>query len=230
MRIKGKMFSLVAVASGLAILAAVFIGVRAFNEGNLAQARQIASRLQADSAAAPAAGATSTSTTAGKAAASGASTTSSSTAHRAAGANVAVATAGGVVATAHVASAPVVHPATTTAPSTTVRAPTTTSAATAPTPSVAPIVTPTSAEVQQAIDAVHDVVPFFTPTPAQIASAGIEVCTSINAGDSLATVEAAALNMVGAGSLSSLVPSSDTAVAIQTLVALYCPANASKVG
>jgi hypothetical protein len=83
--------------------------------------------------------------------------------------------------------------------------------------------------VTQAISAVHTLLPFFTPSPAQIASAGNQVCTAFDQGQSLSRVESEALNLVGAGSIAFLIPSSVPQTAIQTLVALYCPGYASKV-
>jgi hypothetical protein len=94
---------------------------------------------------------------------------------------------------------------------------------------VAALRQPTSAEIAQAIVAVHSVVKFFTPTPADIASAGVAVCGALNQGESYSQVQAAALDMVGIGSYAWAVPSSVTQVAIQTVVALYCPGNASKL-
>jgi hypothetical protein len=88
---------------------------------------------------------------------------------------------------------------------------------------------PTSSEVAQAISAVHSLLPFFTPTPAQIASSGNQVCTSLDQGMTFSQVKAAALNLVGAGSIAWMIPTSVPDTAVRTLVALYCPANASKL-
>ncbi|MDQ6615475.1 MAG: hypothetical protein M3083_12200 [Actinomycetota bacterium] len=75
----------------------------------------------------------------------------------------------------------------------------------------------------------HNLLPLFTPTPAQIATAGDQVCTALDQGKTFSQVKSAALNLVGAGSLSWLIPSSVPDTAIRTLVALYCPANTSKL-
>ncbi len=227
MSTKRRIISLLVVFTGLAIVVGVVIGLRTFTGENLTEARQIATRLQAAAAANPnpvVGSTTSAATTAGTTAAS----RSAATAAAATAATRAAGGAGSPTSTVTGAAAP---QGSTTAAPTSVRAPTSTVVKPPVTaPSGAPITQPTSAEVQEAINAVHDLVPFFTPTPSQIASAGIQVCTALNAGDSLSQVQAAALNMVGAGSFSSLIPSSETQVAIQTLVSLYCPGNDSKVG
>jgi hypothetical protein len=88
---------------------------------------------------------------------------------------------------------------------------------------------PTSDEVALAISAVHSVVPFYTPTADEIASVGNQVCTSLDQGTPFSQIEAQALDMVGAGSYSWMIPSSVPDVAIRTVVALYCPTNASKL-
>ncbi len=75
----------------------------------------------------------------------------------------------------------------------------------------------------------HSLVPFFTPTQLQIADAGIDVCTALNDGESFSTVESDALSMIGASSYSWAIPQSAQVTAIETLVALYCPANAAKL-
>lgn len=88
---------------------------------------------------------------------------------------------------------------------------------------------PTAAEVSQAIKAVHGLVPFFTPTAADVADVGNQVCTAFDQGKTFSQVKSKALDMVGAGSLGWLIPSSVPGDAVRTLVNLYCPAYASKV-
>jgi hypothetical protein len=89
--------------------------------------------------------------------------------------------------------------------------------------------TPSAAEMNQAIKAVHSLVPFFTPTAADVADAGNQVCTAFDQGKSFSQVKSKALDMVGAGSFSWLIPSSVAGDAVRTLVNLYCPAYASKL-
>lgn len=96
-------------------------------------------------------------------------------------------------------------------------------------PSLAPRTQPSAAQVQQAIETIHNAVPFFTPTPAQVAQVGNEVCTDFDHGETYAEVVAQALNDVGAGSYSWMIPSSVPAEAVSTLVGLYCPGYASKL-
>jgi len=231
---KRYIISSVSVASGLLILVAVVLGVQSFVGGRVAEARQIATQLQAAASthpnpvAATAPVLPSPSAVAGVHAASGSGSAvavGGSTASSAGGQTTT--SVGSAAVTGSVKAAPQAS----TTPTTTAR---TTSPTHKTTPvtaasSVAPITTPTPAEVNEAISAVHDLLPFFTPTAAEIQSAGIQTCTALNDGDTFVQVQAAALNMVGAGSFASYIPSADTAVAIQTLVALYCPANASKV-
>jgi hypothetical protein len=124
----------------------------------------------------------------------------------------------------------------TTRPSTTMATPsvTTTPAGGAPpttaASTLAPRRQPTAAEVNQVIATVHNLLPFFTLTAAEVAAAGNQVCSAFDQGKTSAQVQAAVLNMVGAGGLGSLVPPSIPADAVSSLVNLYCPAYASKLG
>jgi hypothetical protein len=94
---------------------------------------------------------------------------------------------------------------------------------------IAPRTQPSVAQVDQAITAVNNLVPFFTPTPAQVAQVGNAVCTDFDHGETAAEVDSQALNMVGAGSYSWMIPSSVPAEAVATVVNLYCPGYASKL-
>ena len=120
-------------------------------------------------------------------------------------------------------------------PPATVGAPTaraTTIGPSAGTPSVAAATvaarrTPTAAEVNQAIKAVHQLVPFFTPTATQVARVGNQVCTAFDQGMTFAQVKSKISAMLG--SLSWLVPSSVATQGVRTIVSLYCPGYASKL-
>lgn len=96
-------------------------------------------------------------------------------------------------------------------------------------PYIAPRTHPTVAQVNQAIQEVNKLVPFFTPTPAQVAQVGNQVCTAFDQGQTAAEVDSQALNMVGAGSYSWAVPSSVPAQAVAVVVSLYCPGYTSKL-
>jgi hypothetical protein len=93
---------------------------------------------------------------------------------------------------------------------------------------LAPRRQPTAAQVAQVIAAVHSLVPFFTPSVAEVADAGAKVCTAFDQGRSFTAVKSTALDLVGAGSYSWLVPPSVAASAVRSLVNLYCPAYAAK--
>ena len=210
-------------AIGLMILLALVFGARAFGGGNLTQARRIAARLQAaaiadpNPVAAPALGATASAPASGGSAAQAASS-AVNTVKVPAGQQAPTATPRtGVAASASPGSAPAAAKGATTKSR---------SAAVA---TVAARRQPTSAEVGQAIIAVHSLIPFFTPTPADIAATGNQVCTALDQGQSFSQVKSAALDMVGAGSYAWMIPSSVPEIAIRTVVALYCPANASKL-
>lgn len=216
------------VGGALAIALSLVIGVRAFVGGNIGKARHIAAQLQADAlahpnsigAATPSVGSLVAAPTPGTSPAKSPSTprTTPPTSHAAAR-----------------PSAPVTTVAPAKTPSTAVAAVKTPApkiqsvAKTISTSTVAPWRQPTTAEVDEAITAVHNLVPFFTPTPTQILDSGIQVCEAFNEGQTFSTVEADALNMIGASSYSWAIPQSAQVTAIQTLVALYCPANASKL-
>ncbi|MDQ1370942.1 MAG: hypothetical protein QOF20_3295 [Acidimicrobiaceae bacterium] len=215
----------------VAVLIAVAFVVHTFHGGNLQKARQIAVRLQAAAMANPspvagAASPTSTSTSPVAGATSGAPATTAPTA-AANGGRVPA----GAKATSAVPGTAAAKPGVST-PSAPVAASAATKAAAKSAPAastVSPRRQPTSAEVAQAIVAVHDLLPFFTPTADQIASVGNQVCTGLDQGTSFAQLKSQALDMVGAGSISWMIPSSVPEIAIRTVVALYCPNNASKL-
>ncbi|HEX3542295.1 MAG TPA: hypothetical protein VHT75_17820 [Acidimicrobiales bacterium] len=103
--------------------------------------------------------------------------------------------------------------------------------ASAPTASTLPPRTqPTAVQVKEAITAFQNAVPFFTPTAAQIADVGNQVCTDFDHGMTFAQITSKALDMVGAGALSFLIPASVPAQAVRTLVKLYCPGYAPRLG
>jgi hypothetical protein len=207
------------------ILMAVAIGVKTLGGGNLTKARRIAAQLQADAMAHP-------NPTASSAVPTGAADSPATT-------GAAATAATGVHASGSPTSGPATSttrtpaaPATTAKPTTTTKGPAPTAATTPPPASTVPAFgsrrQPTAGEVAQAITAVHSLLPFFTPTPAQIAAAGNQVCTAFDQGQTLGQVESAALSMVGAGSIAWMIPASVPQVAIQTLVALYCPTYGPK--
>lgn len=230
------------VGAGLVIILLAVIGIGVVAAADVAKARKIATGLQAAVVAHPnpvvSSPASATSATSDQAsvsaapAAPAASHGSSPTTGAANPAYVAAAAARGAVASA---ALPAATPSTSGRP-TTVAGPVAgavtpvTAGAKAPAKTTASRTVPTAAEVQQAITAVRAIIPFYTPTPTDIATAGNEVCTALDQGESLAQVQAAALGMIGASSYASFIPSADTQVAIQTLVSLYCPGYASRVG
>jgi hypothetical protein len=125
------------------------------------------------------------------------------------------------------------------APSAVTQAPRSTTAVTAsPAPSVtAPAPTtpalparrqPTAAELNQVIASVHALIPLFTPTPAQIAKAGNDVCTAFDQGKTVAQVKATAMQMAGA--YAALIPAGVADSALRTIVTLFCPGYSSKLG
>ena len=111
------------------------------------------------------------------------------------------------------------HP-TTPAPTVTAPAPTT--------PALPARRQPSAAEVNQVIASVHALIPLFTPSPAQIAQAGNQVCTAFDQGKSAAQVKAAGMQM--AGVYAALVPAGVADSAVRTIVTLFCPGYASKLG
>jgi hypothetical protein len=229
---------IIKVVAGVVLVAILVVGgfvVHTFHGGNLQKARQIAIRLQTAAMAnpGPAAGTASSTPTpaAGTVAgpSAGASAAAASPAAVATGARAAAA----AKATTAVAGTAVANSS---APPSTSAAAAAAAAAAKPAvksgasaSGVAPRRQPTSAEVAQAITAVHDLLPFVTPTADQIASAGNQVCTALDQGTSFAQVKSQALDMVGAGSISWMIPSSVPEIAIRTVVALYCPINAAKL-
>ncbi len=110
-------------------------------------------------------------------------------------------------------------------------APTTAPAAAAP---AAPVKvarrTPSAAEVQAAINElkrqVGGMLLLVSPTPAQLAQAGDQVCTAFDSGQSYAQVKATGLSMIPA----SVTVTPDTAAwAVSQLVTLYCPGHSTKL-
>ncbi len=87
--------------------------------------------------------------------------------------------------------------------------------------------TPSAAEVNNAIQAVHQLVPFFTPTAKQVARVGNQVCTALDQGMTFAQVKSKISAMLG--SLSWLLPSSIAGQGVRTTVNLYCPGYADKL-
>jgi hypothetical protein len=216
------------IAGVLTVLLTLVIGVRMFEGGNLSKARRIAVQLQADALAHPNSIGTATPSV-GSLVAAPTPGTSPMTATPTSHSRTPTPSAPAKVAAAAAAVAP---------PTTTkvgvgaqVAAPviTKTPVKVISTSSIAPWRQPTTAEVNEAISAVHSLVPFFTPTATQIATSGIQVCTAFNEGQSFSTVESDALSMIGASSYSWAIPQSAQITAIETLVALYCPANAAKL-
>ena len=109
-------------------------------------------------------------------------------------------------------------------------APATPAAPAAATPTLPPRTRPTAAQVTAAIAAFEKAVPFYTPSAAQIADVGNQVCTDFDHGMTFRQITGKALDMVGAGALSFLIPSSVPAGAVRTLVNLYCPGYTAQLG
>jgi ABC-type nitrate/sulfonate/bicarbonate transport system permease component len=86
---------------------------------------------------------------------------------------------------------------------------------------------PSAAQVSQVIASVHAEFAFFTPTPAQIAQVGNEVCTAFDQGKTVAQVKATAMQMAGA--YAALVPAAVVNSAARIIVTLYCPGYTSKL-
>ena len=90
--------------------------------------------------------------------------------------------------------------------------------------------TPSAAEVQSAISQlksrVGGLLMLFSPTPAQIAQAGDQVCTAFDNGQTVAQVKATALSMIPP---SITVTADTTDWAVRQAVTLYCPGHASKL-
>jgi hypothetical protein len=100
-------------------------------------------------------------------------------------------------------------------------------AAAAATPALPARRLPTATEIGQAIKAVHQLVPFFTPTAKQVARVGDQVCSALDQGMTVSQVKSKITAMLG--HLSWLLPSAVAAQGVRTVVNLYCPGYASKV-
>jgi hypothetical protein len=155
-------------------------------------------------------------------------------------------------------SAPTTAPPTTVAPATTVaKAPAATTPTTkprtvttpapaakaaAPAATAAPVTTPAPAapakaarrvpsasEVQSAISQLPQYVhSILTPSPAQVAQLGDQVCTAFDNGQTFAQVKATGLSMVTQVPLTTVLPGGADWV-VKTVVNLYCPGYASKL-
>jgi hypothetical protein len=86
---------------------------------------------------------------------------------------------------------------------------------------------PTANEISQAIKAVHQLVPFFTPTAKQVAHVGDQVCSALDQGMTFSQVKSKVSSLLG--HFSWLLPSTVATQGVRTVVALYCPGYASKV-
>jgi hypothetical protein len=115
----------------------------------------------------------------------------------------------------------------TTAPKATSPAPTVTTAPAKSAPTLPARRQPTPAEVNQVIASVHALVPLFTPTSAQVATVGNQVCTAFDQGKTLAQVKATAMQMAGA--YAALIPDSVATSAVRTVVTMFCPGYTSKL-
>lgn len=131
-------------------------------------------------------------------------------------------TAKAVASKPHVATTPTVA-----APATPAVAPTAVTTPAPTTPTLPARTQPTAAEVNQVIATVHSLFPLFTPTPAQIAQVGNEVCTAFDQGKTVAQVKTAAMQV--AGVYASLIPPNVVNTAVHTIVSLYCPGYTSKL-
>ena len=125
-------------------------------------------------------------------------------------------------------------PTTKAAPKPTV-APTTVAPVAAATPSAPPAPVkvarrvPSAAEVQQAIATLPQYVhSILTPSPAQVAQLGDQVCTAFDQGQTFAQVKATGLQMVTQVPLTTVLPGGADWV-VRTVVSLYCPGHASKL-
>jgi hypothetical protein len=111
-------------------------------------------------------------------------------------------------------------------PATTAPAPTPTTPAPT-TPALPARTQPTAAQVNQVIASVHALVPLFTPTAAEINTAGNEVCTAFDQGKTVAQIKTTAMQM--AGPYAILIPASTVNTAVKTIVTMYCPGYASRL-
>jgi hypothetical protein len=92
-----------------------------------------------------------------------------------------------------------------------------------------PRVVPSPAAVQQAIAALPQYVStILTPTPAQVAQLGDQVCTAFDQGQTFSQVKATGLQMVTQLPLTTVKPGGADWV-VRTTVALYCPGHADKL-
>lgn len=113
------------------------------------------------------------------------------------------------------------------APAATVAPATTPAAPAAPTKAARRV--PSAAEVQQAINTLPQYVhSILTPTPAQVAQLGDQVCTAFDNGQTFAQVKATGLSMVTQVPLTTVLPGGADWV-VKTIVNLYCPGYASKL-
>ncbi|HUQ63671.1 MAG TPA: DUF732 domain-containing protein [Acidimicrobiales bacterium] len=87
--------------------------------------------------------------------------------------------------------------------------------------------TPSSAQVQAAIQGIHQRIPIFTPTAAQVADFGNQVCSAFDSGQSYSQVKATGLQMVTQYPFVSIT-SADADWMIHTAVSMYCPGHADK--
>ena len=138
-----------------------------------------------------------------------------------------------VPATTPTTKAPVKATPTTKATTTTVAPSPAAAAAAAPAAPAAPTQAarrvPSAAEVNQAIATLPQYVStIFTPTPAQVAQLGDQVCTAFDQGQTFAQVKATGLSMVTQVPLTTVKPGGADWV-VKTIVGLYCPGYASKL-
>ncbi|MDQ6928372.1 MAG: DUF732 domain-containing protein, partial [Actinomycetota bacterium] len=89
-------------------------------------------------------------------------------------------------------------------------------------------VTPSSAQVQAAIQGFHQRIPLFSPTAAQVAQFGDQVCSAFDQGQSYAQVKATGLQMVTQYPFVKIT-SADADWMIHTAVSMYCPGYAGKL-
>ena len=144
------------------------------------------------------------------------------------------------VATTTVAPRPTAAPPTTakarpaaTSTAAALSAPSTASPAPAATAPAAPVKVPrrvpSAAEVDTAIATLPQYVRTpFTPTPAQVAQLGDQVCTAFDQGQTFAQVKTTGLQMVTQVPFTTVLPGGADWV-VKTAVALYCPGHSSKL-
>jgi hypothetical protein len=89
--------------------------------------------------------------------------------------------------------------------------------------------TPTPAEVQNAIKGLKNFVhSLFTPSPAQVATLGNDVCTAFDKGKSVKSIKATMLQKVKSLPFTTVLPGAAQYV-VKTEVKLYCPGYKSKL-